>query len=810
MRVVRVLVVLGSLAAVAAMAFGQYRIRLDLHDAQATWFFLAAAAAAALLLAWRGEPPPPSWEPAVPRRRFVRLLAVLAIGVAASAIGTASYLLADNWSLWFVYGGLLMLAGIALLSLGLSAFDPPRRRLPWSRAEVIALLLILLLGLFLRFHRFGEFPGPFTVHAVEEPQTGAGGHKILNGVRPWEFLGDHYLAALGIYLTGDPSIQSIRAPFALFSALTIIPLHLVLRQLVSTPAALAGTFLFAVSSWNIIYSRCAHNIFLTNFVVVANLALLLQFARSGRLALLPWIGLLSGYTLYTYAGYRGTIVLTLAFLGLLLLRLGWQYLRLEAGSSRGRAGRAVWRNVVAILLVVGMTGALVAPIIVITTANRAQPDYYFEAAMRSLSNRQYYTDDRSVFLQQRLRRITETARIFMHRGDGSDTFNYPGEPMVDPVTAVCFVGGLFIAVFFPWRRYNGYFLFVFLFLLAGAAVFVQNLDVRRLQGITPLVAIFAALFLDHLWKLARPAPRSVRLAAAVLVCSVAGTFTLWWNYDVYFNKMAGDRRVRQAFTNHYMSLVQYGRTAGSDRELLLLTYIKSFFYPSDYYWLVDGVIHGRVLDDLTAILPPAELPGGERPQTVVIQEWYERAATAALLTELYPSVQCRDFVEADNPHVSLTACDLPPNPEPRQLTSTLQATYWVGPLGASEPVLTRQEPFIGYSLVPRVCHYRLPPESSEICSAEWVGTLEVEEGLTLDVGSRAGAVAEVFVDGARVAAMPVPLRAGKHEIIVRAHWPRNGEAGVRLERRTAAGAEPVLFYRVEPEASAASEDEHEA
>ncbi len=52
---------------------------------------------------------------------------------------------------------------------------------------------------------------------------------------------------------------------------------------------------------------------------------------------------------------------------------------------------------------------------------------------------------RAAFVEQSLQRIHETARIFMHLGDGG-TFNAPGEPMLDPLSASLFLVGLALAV----------------------------------------------------------------------------------------------------------------------------------------------------------------------------------------------------------------------------------------------------------------------------------------------------------------------------------------------------------------------------
>ncbi len=796
MRLRRLLFALACVAALVAMGYGQYCIRLAPDDVFPTALFLLAALAAALLLGWGDPSPQPLPLAAVRPSRPARFFAGIGLFLGIVAVITASVLLSRDWAWWFAYSVALVLAGVTSMSVSLRAFDPPKAP-SWERFELIALLAIVALGAFLRFYHYTDFPAAFSMHAIEEPQAGNAGFKILHEhMRPWEFMFDQYLTAAAIYLTDDPSILTVRIPFTVFSILTIIPVYLLLRQLVSRPAALAGTFLFAVSSWNIIYSRAAHNIFLTNCLVVLDLSLLVSYARTGRLTTLPWIGLLSGYTLYAYAGYRGTTLLALLFLGMLLARHLRGFVRAAAEPEKLAAARAVLRDLFAVGIVTVLAVSLFVPIIIITTSNKAQPYYYFEAANRSLSNKQYYTNDTGKFFHQRYERLRNTARIFMHHGDDADTFNYPGEPMLDPLTSVLFVGGLILAACFPWRRFNAFFLFTFVFLLLGGAVFVQNLDVRRLQGVTPFVALFAALFVDRLWLQAQSLPAPIRRGVLPLLAVAGGLFALGWNYNVYFNKMSKDRRVRQAFKNQYTTLIEYGRRRAPGREILLLSDLKTFFQPSDYYWMIADRIHGEDLPDLSSALPPAALPHSDRPISVVIQLPFARQAIARLLAEVYPGTRCSDFVDSDNPYIAYTACDLPPHPEPQPYHPYLHARYWFGPSPEGTPFLERDEPFLGFAFVPRACYRPPPPQKIDTCTAEWRGTLQIaaQAPYVFVVESRRNLPVEATVDGTPITAAPMLLAPGPHEVVVSATFPREAETGTRLSWQTPAGLQVVPFY----------------
>src|SRR5262249_37386930 len=150
----------------------------------------------------------------------------------------------------------------------------------------------------------------------------------------------------------------------------------------------------------------------------------------------------------------------------------------------------------------------------------------------------------------------------------------------------------------------------------------------------------------------------------VLVALVLGASTLWWNYDVYFHKVAGNRRTRETLKNQYTTLIRYGREHRSDRDLLLISLVRRFFdrgyyYRSYYSWLIDPYMPGRDLGDLSEVLPPQPLPQNAHPLTVLIQRPYEAESIGQLLTQIYPGTQCQMFLEPDNPHIAMNACDLP-------------------------------------------------------------------------------------------------------------------------------------------------------
>lgn len=774
-----------TLLATALLAGGQLWIRADREADEANILFVAGALLVAFFLAWRR---PERTLPANPTSTALSAsaLILLVLGSALVIGGSAALYLA--WTANFRPGWAALLCGTALLSGGIRLLEGENRQAcPWTPGELVGLGAALIAGGFLRIYGFDEFPGPFTTHAIEEQQTGLGGTRILTGERtPWEFTLDYHLTALALWFSDAPTFNTIRVPFTLASWLTIIASHALFRQLFRPGIAGTATVLFSVLGWNVLYSRCAHPIFLTNLLVVCILGGLVHFARTRRWTVLPWVGLLTGYTLYSYAGFRGTPLFVAIFLGGLTLSC----LRARA---MGKATARPWATSIgAPILVAAMILATAFPLVGLLGESGLK-GYYLEAADRSLANKDYYTDDTERFVEQRVQRIIDVGRTFMHIGDGSLTFNSPGQPMLDPVVATLFVVGLLIAVVRPGRYHAGFFLIMLVVLLAGGTVFVQNLDIRRLQGITILIVYFAGLALEY--AASRPTgAASLRRVTLTAVMGIAVIGVFGWSYRTYFVEMAQSPSVKRAFRDHYTAMIQFGRTE-APADIGLLSIIHRFFdpafhYRANYAWLIDSALKGRDLGELHDVLAPDDPT--TLPETIVVQGPWETDASVAAIQTVYPAARCAAFPIEENPFVSLSYCELPNDRRPRPIRSMLAARYWFEAEATGEPDLQRAEPFIGYVTVPEPC-YR--PRPGQACRAEWQGTLRVpadgESKLWLERIGRTQV--ELRVDGRALPFGPTPIAPGEHELLVRATLPKDWETGVRLSWWRDGQSEVVSF-----------------
>lgn len=657
-------------------------------------------------------------------RRWVGvLLAVLGF---AGALG-GCLILAFYWNMAFGLGWALLLAGVALWSYGLARVDGPLRKagttIPWQHWELAAFLAILAIGFFLRFYRYDYFPPPDGVCAVEEPQSGQGANMILGGMRPWEFMLDRWMPVLGFVTIGH-TLTAIRIPFTIVSWITIAPLYLLTRELMSRQAALFATLLFAICRWHIIYSRHAHAVFGPTLpLILLALYLCVRAYRRGGLSLYPWIGVLSSYTLYTYAGYRATTLFVGFFFFVSFVQHVWVMIRTDDAAVKAAVARSLKAQVGGAVLVGVAYVLLVVPLVSQLSWN---PWYFLEAADRATNDDIYYTTDTQLYWQQRIDRIRLATMMFNHFGDGSPTFNMPGTPQLDPLSGALFVLGLAYCIVWGFYRYQGFFAFYFLFLFAFGTVFVHNYDVRRLQGIIPLIFVMIGYAVDRfgqvtLARLGRGA-RALLVALAVVISALA----LKDNYRVYFQEMMNDHAVRSSFHNTYTVGITYLHQLPDNGYMLLISDMNNFFTPSDFEWVRGDRVPGKTTTDLLPLFLGERSAWTGRELHMLIQEpFFEADELVELIGQRFPTAKCAKYEHPDQPpYADFVACRVPSEADGHGFQGGVRATYYRG--NAKEPFLERTDPVISFAFTPHAC--RLPAaDLKPPCRVVWEGTWEVTE-----------------------------------------------------------------------------------
>ncbi len=784
------------IVAVAVCAVAQWNIYY-----RTEWYVstiaLVVAAFVAAIAAGRPQPMRAEEKPplAVELPSWRRGLGLALVVTGGSAAAFAAYLLSYQWDAQFGTGFILLVVGTTGLSLGLAQLDAPYRKAvdrPWPRWEKIAFLAVLGLGLFLRFYRYDIYPPYDGICAIEEPQSGQGALAIRAGQRPWEFLLDRWIVVPFMIYLGD-SFTSLRIPFTIVSWLSLVPFYLLLRELVSRPAALCGTALFAISRWHIIYARHAHAVFGPTLpLILVALWLCVRVYKRGGLAPYPWIGLLSAYTLYAYAGYRATTAFVGLFLGVSLLHHYREYRQAVIPSARLAIARSARVQLAGMLLFVFGFLLLVVPLYHRLTRD---PAYFVEAAVRATGESRYYSGDMQAMLQQRIERVRETAAMFSHFGDGSSTFNIPGTPQLDPVSGTLLVLGLaYATVWFAYRA-QGFFALYFLVILGFGTVFTHNFDIRRLQGVIPLIFILTTFFIDRFGALVWARfGRAAWVPLAALLVGLGGV-AFADNYRVYFNEMMHSGVVRSAFHTQYTIAIRYLHDMPDDGYLFMISDMDNFFMPSDYEWWRGDRIPGTTSHDLWPLFAGKEGSWKDRDLHVLIQEpMYEGAELAELIERRFPEAECNPWRHPDGPtFITFVACRVPSKPDGLTFTGGARATYFRG--NNPVPLLQRREPVISFGFLPDACHY---PDVRHVapCRAVWEGLWHVAEPGTYQLLATVGqGTMRLWVDGKEVeptgnaagesGAMQtsLTLEQGPHEVRVEAEFTSLEGAGVRLRMR---------------------------
>ncbi|HLF70837.1 MAG TPA: glycosyltransferase family 39 protein, partial [Dehalococcoidia bacterium] len=235
---------------------------------------------------------------------------LLAFVVAAACAAKAWSLLDENGANFDAAMGWDAAALLLLVAIALPAVRIDGARLRgaggWAaghRVELALLGLVLAAGVFMRLYGFGTLP-PTHGTGLEENQTGGLAWRILNdGKRPLEFAFTNYTAALGFSVFGYTP-DGMRLPFLILGVASLLPFYVLLRLLVSTPAALFATALLAVCRWQALSVRFADELFFgASLTIFAALLLVVVLKTRSRLAVLG-LALLTGALNYEYVSYR--------------------------------------------------------------------------------------------------------------------------------------------------------------------------------------------------------------------------------------------------------------------------------------------------------------------------------------------------------------------------------------------------------------------------------------------------------------------------------------------------------------------------
>jgi hypothetical protein len=210
----------------------------------------------------------------------------------------------------------------------------PEMPAPLPRWEWAALAAIMAAGLAVRLYAIERIP---EVVFHDECDNLVNVYQILNGKGPglfgfdWKPQPAASVYVLSLFMRMGNSILTLRLPAALYSLAALIPFYLLLRRVVSAPAALLAATLLAADIWYLHFSRAGwENVSACLFLAGAALCTR-DGIRSGRMRSFAYAGVWAALGAYGYFSGRAVLLAVVATVLLAVLRPRLPRVRLVAG-----------------------------------------------------------------------------------------------------------------------------------------------------------------------------------------------------------------------------------------------------------------------------------------------------------------------------------------------------------------------------------------------------------------------------------------------------------------------------------------------
>ncbi len=495
--------------------------------------------------------------------------------------------------------------------------------LGWSRLgskkrECLALALIMLLAIFLRFYRLEAIPVGLS---GDEGADGFGARRILRGEElPIFFTADFgeeplhtYMVASSFALWGI-SLWSIRFVSALVGILTIPIVFWLAKELFpanggsSSLMAILSAFWVATSYWHIIYSRAGLEVATLPLFSSAMIFFLWRGIRSARRWPFLVAGLLLGTSLYSYRGARFLPIFLTIFFG------GWLICSREFRR----------RHFVSLLLSVLVAAIVFMPLAVYGLGH---PDIFFAREVHvSIFNPEW---GRGSPLQAFAVAVVKTMGMFNLQGDPEFDRNPGRRPVLDPISSLFFVIGLAIALG-NWKQPSDSLVLLWFTIMALPGAFTAEAlpHFHRGMGALPPLCLLSAIGVVSFkeWWGRRMSWRGAREAFWAMLCFtlLCTTFLSYRDYFVPWQKRLENGEVIGSTYMEAAALMNTTRILGG-MWILPATSLRPRnlpFYEVDF--LYDGPEPEYTLnvDEETAPTELSEVCQGHRQAAVVDWKYY--------------------------------------------------------------------------------------------------------------------------------------------------------------------------------------------
>lgn len=604
--------------------------------------------------------------------RFDSLFPVLALITGAIVQGLiAQSTDQPSLILWLVY----FTAALFFARYALSPVPAPAVPLA-SKTERVLFIAIMGLAAFLRIYRLDSIPSGLFADQGFEGWTAL---RILHeGFRPtWEADVFQNPALLLYQLAGwfflvPAGRLTFYLFFVLISLVTLPLVYAAFRQLAGTRAALCALFFLAVMRWNINFSRNGFPTIQVPFYIFGTLAFLLLGLRTGKRWAFYLSAVFFGLGFYTYQSYK-------AFpLWLLLLAICVLF------QNRG----VLQPNGKPLGMFLGIALVLILPFLL---HNLNQQGLGSREDSISILTRVVEAGNLSPLLEN----IHKTALMFQWQGDPLSRHNLSLHRMLDDGTGILFLFGFVMALLTPSNKVSFFALTGFFVMSLPGVLSINSAHANRLLGLTPLIALMAALPLSALWERLEGSGHKF---FTLTLAGLALAFITWQNADLYFHAQPADPDAFEQYDSEETFVGQKTGQYGGAYDLYFSPYYSPIYSLKFLSYFHRVHIHlFKVPEDLA---PPAK-PNGMGKGFFLESD---RNGLYALLKRLYPGGRVEDFLNPKG-NLSMRLYLVPPEElakkkglSPDQMVPRgLRGYYYDDPKNLKTPALVHNDPLLNFS-----------------------------------------------------------------------------------------------------------------
>jgi 4-amino-4-deoxy-L-arabinose transferase-like glycosyltransferase len=562
-------------------------------------------------------------------------------------------------SIIFLISGSIKITRNKFLSTSLFSF--------WQNSEIFVFIFIIILAVLVRIIRLEQIPFGFW---YDEAVNGLNAVRIVQDPNYLPiFLGDtnlpahfNYLIALSIKIFGE-SVFSVRFVSAIVGVLTVFVAYYTGSELFNRKMGLMFAFLFAVSRWDINWSRIGMHGVTVPFFELLSIGLLLRAIRTRKVYLYTFTGLSLGLGFLFYFPLRFFPIVIAVFLIFLCLRKR-EFLKFN------------WPGLV---LIVISALLITLPLIQFTISH---PNEFFSRMQTTsiFSNKTF---------EQAWQSIIQTTRehllMFNYHGDNNGRHNLSGTPMLDPISGALFILGFAVSIRYIYKP--KYFLMLCWFLLmllpAILSLDFESPQSYRAIGSMPAVYLFAIIPIYLFSELKNDRPD---WGKNLLYQSIIITFVLMIsvvNISMYFNYQMKSTASWLEFSAKETIIGKKIASLGEDAVF----YINSLYFGSPTInFLTPNLNYYHVLETYESL--PLRFDNN-REALIILDS--SQSLLFEQIKNYYPN---GDFIPIKEPNGSIILYEIYLKPKEISENQGLTVSYFNNSTFSGQPTIIQTEKFL--------------------------------------------------------------------------------------------------------------------